>query len=213
MSTTIRAPRAFSAMTHLAFPRDATPIYSKVFSVVEFQTMKLTRWPCRASLHLLSPIWGDPLRAPTTPDEAVLDRVPNPHGDKLYVVRFSAPEFTVLCAVTGQPDFAHFTIDYVPGAWLIESKSLKFYLASFRSYSDFHEECTIAIGKRIAAVLEPVYLRIGGYWSPRGEYRSMCSGRPERCRRTCGCLTRASPPTAGAARSSDAIDRAVVAAA
>jgi 7-cyano-7-deazaguanine reductase len=74
----------------------------------------------------------------------------------------------VLCAVTGQPDFAHFIIDYVPGAWLIESKSLKFYLASFRSYSDFHEECTIAIGKRIAAFLEPVYLRIGGYWSPRG---------------------------------------------
>jgi 7-cyano-7-deazaguanine reductase len=57
-----------------------------------------------------------------------------------YAVRFSAPEFTVLCAVTGQPDFAHFIIDYVPRAWLIESKSLKFYLASFRYYSDFHED-------------------------------------------------------------------------
>jgi 7-cyano-7-deazaguanine reductase len=106
--------------------------------------------------------------APTTPDEAVLDRVPNPHDDAPYVVRFSAPEFTVLCAVTGQPDFAHIVIDYIPKAWLIESKSLKFYLASFRNHSGFHEEYTIAIGKRMTAVLESVYLRIGGYWYPRG---------------------------------------------
>jgi 7-cyano-7-deazaguanine reductase len=111
---------------------------------------------------------GRPTPAPTTPDEAVLDRVPNPHADMAYAVRFSAPEFTVLCAVTGQPDFAHFMIDYVPRAWLIESKSLKFYLASFRYYSDFHEECTLVIGKRIATALEPAYLRIGGYWCPRG---------------------------------------------
>ena len=111
---------------------------------------------------------GRPTPAPTTPDEAVLDRVPNPHSDMAYAVRFSAPEFTVLCAVTAQPDFAHFIIDYVPRAWLIESKSLKFYLASFRSHRGFHEECTIAIGKRIATVLEPAYLRIGGYWHPRG---------------------------------------------
>jgi 7-cyano-7-deazaguanine reductase len=106
--------------------------------------------------------------APTTPDEAVLDRVPNTNVDTPYAVRFSAPEFTVLCAITGQPDFAHFIIDYVPRAWLIESKSLKFYLASFRNHRGFHEECTVAIGKRIAAVLDPVYLRIGGYWNPRG---------------------------------------------
>jgi 7-cyano-7-deazaguanine reductase len=100
--------------------------------------------------------------APTTPDEAVIDRVPNAHVDTPYAVRFSAPEFTALCAVTGQPDFAHLMIDYVPSAWLIESKSLKFYLASFRNHSGFHEECTVTIGKRIAAVLEPIYLRIGG---------------------------------------------------
>jgi 7-cyano-7-deazaguanine reductase len=105
---------------------------------------------------------------PGTPDEAVLDRVPNANDDAPYVVRFSAPEFTVLCAVTGQPDFAHFVIDYVPKAWLIESKSLKFFLASFRNHRSFHEDCTIAIGKRIAAALDPVYLRIGGYWYPRG---------------------------------------------
>ena len=96
---------------------------------------------------------GRPTPAPTTPDEAVLDRVLNPHSDMAYAVRFSAPEFTVLCAVTAQPDFAHFIIDYVPRAWLIESKSLKFYLASFRNHRGFHEECTIAIGKRIATVL------------------------------------------------------------
>jgi 7-cyano-7-deazaguanine reductase len=106
--------------------------------------------------------------APTTPEEAVLDRVPNAHPDTAYLVRFSVPEFTTLCAVTGQPDFARFVIDYVPKAWLIESKSLKFYLASFRNQRAFHEECTITIGKRVAATLEPAYLRIGGYWYPRG---------------------------------------------
>ena len=106
--------------------------------------------------------------APKTPDEAVLDRVPNPYDDAPYVVRFSAPEFTVLCAVTGQPDFAHIVIDYVPKAWLVESKSLKFFLASFRNHTGFHEETTIAIGRRLVAVLKPVYLRVGGYWFPRG---------------------------------------------
>jgi len=84
--------------------------------------------------------------APKAPDEAILDRVPNPYDNSPYVVRFSAPEFTVLCAVTGQPDFAHIMIDYVPKDWLIESKALKFFLASFRNHSGFHEETTIAIG-------------------------------------------------------------------
>jgi 7-cyano-7-deazaguanine reductase len=118
-------------------------------------------WPSLTYLGRTTP-------APTTPDEAVLDRVPNAHIDTPYAVRFSAPEFTVLCGVTGQPDFAHLIMDYVPKKWLLESKSLKFYLASFRNHSSFHEKCTVAIGKRIAAVLEPVYLRIGGYWYPRG---------------------------------------------
>jgi 7-cyano-7-deazaguanine reductase len=106
--------------------------------------------------------------APKTPYEAVLDRVPNPYDGGSYVVRFSAPEFTVLCAVTGQPDFAHVMIDYVPKDWLIESKALKYFLASFRNHSGFHEETTIAIGSRLAEVLEPVYLRVGGYSYPRG---------------------------------------------
>jgi 7-cyano-7-deazaguanine reductase len=106
--------------------------------------------------------------APKAPHKAILDRVPNPYDNGPYVVRFSVPEFTVLCAVTGQPDFAHIMIDYVPKDWLIESKALKFFLASFRNHSGFHEETTIAIGSRLAAVLEPVYLRVGGYWYPRG---------------------------------------------
>ena len=105
---------------------------------------------------------------PTSPDEATLDRVPNPQKDTNYVVRFTAPEFTSLCPVTGQPDFAHLVIDYVPGQWLLESKSLKLYVASFRNHGAFHEDCTVAIGKRISAEIKPKWLRIGGYWYPRG---------------------------------------------
>ncbi len=70
--------------------------------------------------------------------------------------------------VTGQPDFAHLVIDYVPGPWLLESKSLKLYVASFRNHGAFHEDCTVMIGKRIAAEIKPKWLRIGGYWYPRG---------------------------------------------
>jgi 7-cyano-7-deazaguanine reductase len=105
---------------------------------------------------------------PASPAQAVLDAVPNPHGDTDYAVRFAAPEFTTLCPITGQPDFAHFVIDYVPGKALLESKSLKLYLASFRNHAAFHEDCTVAIGKRIAAAAKPKYLRICGFWYPRG---------------------------------------------
>ncbi|MGB3272067.1 MAG: preQ(1) synthase [Xanthobacteraceae bacterium] len=103
-----------------------------------------------------------------SPERAVLDRVPNPHKGEAYLVRFTAPEFTSLCPITGQPDFAHLVIDYVPGAWLVESKALKLYLASFRNHGAFHEDCTVAIGKRLVREIRPVYLRIGGYWYPRG---------------------------------------------
>jgi 7-cyano-7-deazaguanine reductase len=111
---------------------------------------------------------GKRAQIPASPDDAMLDRVPNPHPDTHYAARFTAPEFTSLCPVTGQPDFAHLVIDYVPKGWLVESKSLKFYLASFRNHGAFHEDCTVAIGKRLASLLEPHYLRIGGYWFPRG---------------------------------------------
>jgi 7-cyano-7-deazaguanine reductase len=94
--------------------------------------------------------------------------VSNPHPDAHYVARFTCPEFTSLCPVTGQPDFATLVIDYVPAAWLLESKSLKLYLHAFRNHGAFHEGCTVEIGKRIAALLEPHWLRIGGYWYPRG---------------------------------------------
>jgi 7-cyano-7-deazaguanine reductase len=116
-----------------------------------------------ASLQL-----GKDSRLPNSPEEAQLDRVPNPHQDTDYVARFTAPEFTSLCPVTGQPDFALLVIDYVPGPWLVESKSLKLYLHSFRNHGAFHEDCTVAIGKRLAELLEPRFLRIGGYWYPRG---------------------------------------------
>lgn len=105
---------------------------------------------------------------PKAPDEAVLDRVPNPQKRTDYLVRFTVPEFTSLCPVTGQPDFAHLVIDYVPGQWLLESKSLKLYLASFRSHGAFHEDCTVMVGKRIVETIRPRFLRIGGYWHPRG---------------------------------------------
>ena len=115
-----------------------------------------------------SPQLGRPGALPASPDAAQLDRGPNPHPDTDYVARFAAPEFTSLCPVTGQPDFAHLVIDYVPDRWLVESKSLKLYLSSFRSHGAFHEDCTVAIGKRLVALLAPRYLRIGGYWYPRG---------------------------------------------
>ena len=108
------------------------------------------------------------IRGFTSPSEAVLERVPNPHPDTVYLARFTAPEFTALCPVTGQPDFAHLVIDYAPKAWLIESKSLKLFLGSFRNHGAFHEDCTIGIAKRIVQTAEPLWLRIGGYWYPRG---------------------------------------------
>ena len=111
---------------------------------------------------------GSQVRGLATPEEAVLERVPNPHPGSLYLARFTAPEFTSLCPVTGQPDFAQIVIDYAPGDWLVESKSLKLYLASFRNHGAFHEDCTLAIAKRIVATAEPRWLRIGGYWYPRG---------------------------------------------
>ena len=111
---------------------------------------------------------GRPAPIPASPAQAQLDRVANSHRDTDYVARFTAPEFTCLCPITGQPDFSHLVIDYVPGRYLVESKSLKLYLASFRNHGAFHEDCTVAIGKRLVALLKPKYLRIGGYWYPRG---------------------------------------------
>lgn len=111
---------------------------------------------------------GQQTALPQSPEEAVLERVPNPHPDTAYLARFTAPEFTSLCPVTGQPDFAHLVIDYCPGAWLVESKSLKLYLSAFRNHGAFHEDCTIAIAKTLVELLSPQWLRMAGYWYPRG---------------------------------------------
>ncbi len=111
---------------------------------------------------------GNKTELPQSPEEAVLERVENPHPDKMYAVRFTCPEFTSLCPITGQPDFAHFVIDYIPRHYILESKSLKLFMASFRNHGAFHEDCTMMIAKRIEDAVIPKWLRIGSYWYPRG---------------------------------------------
>jgi len=113
-------------------------------------------------------VLGKQSELPTSPDEAKLETVVNPHPDLDYVARFACPEFTSICPVTGQPDFAHLVIDYIPDGRLVESKSLKLYLGAFRNHGAFHEDCTIAIAKRLIDVLSPKWFRIAGYWYPRG---------------------------------------------
>jgi len=114
------------------------------------------------------PVLGRRAPLPASPEEAALDTVPNPHPGTLYLVRFTCPEFTALCPITGQPDFAHFVIDYAPEALIVESKSLKLFLGSFRNQASFHEDCTLNIARRIVETAKPRWLRIGGYWYPRG---------------------------------------------
>lgn len=111
---------------------------------------------------------GRPAVQPASPEEAILEFAPNPHPGTLYLIRFTQPEFTSLCPITGQPDFAHLVIDYVPNRTIAESKSLKLFLNSFRNHGAFHEDCTLTIAKRIVAAIKPRWLRIGGYWYPRG---------------------------------------------
>lgn len=105
---------------------------------------------------------------PESPEAAILEKVANGQAGTDYLVRFTCPEFTSLCPMTGQPDFAHLVIDYVPEQWLVESKSLKLFLGAFRNHGAFHEDCTVMIGKRLIDTLTPKWLRIGGYWYPRG---------------------------------------------
>jgi 7-cyano-7-deazaguanine reductase len=111
---------------------------------------------------------GRQVPLPDSPNEATLERVPAPAQDRRYLVRFTAPEFTSLCPITGQPDFATVMIDYVPDAWIVESKSLKLYLGSFRNHGAFHEACTLQIAEALMTKLSPVWLRIGAYFYPRG---------------------------------------------
>jgi 7-cyano-7-deazaguanine reductase len=111
---------------------------------------------------------GGKTELPDTPEQAILESVQNPQADVDYMVRFVSPEFTSLCPLTGQPDFAHLVIDYIPSERLVESKSLKLFLGSYRNHGAFHEDCTISIARRIIKEIDPKWLRIGGYWYPRG---------------------------------------------
>ncbi len=111
---------------------------------------------------------GGNTQQPQSPEAAIIESVENPKQNMDYMVRFTAPEFTSLCPLTGQPDFAHLVIDYIPDKRLIESKSLKLFLTSFRNHGAFHEDCTVSIAKRLIAEINPKWLRIGGYWYPRG---------------------------------------------
>lgn len=111
---------------------------------------------------------GQRVAVPASPEQAVLERLAAPAHGKNYLVRFTCPEFTTLCPLTGQPDFAHIVIDYIPRDWIVESKSLKLFLGSFRNHGTFHEGCTMRIAERLITALDPVWLRIGGYWFPRG---------------------------------------------
>ena len=115
-----------------------------------------------------STMLGQQTPMPNSPDEAVLERVPNPHPDTLYVARFAVPEFTSICPKTGQPDFAHLVIDYVPQKSIIESKSLKLFLTSFRNHGAFHEDCTAKIADDIEATIKPKFLRVWGDFNVRG---------------------------------------------
>ena len=114
-------------------------------------------------LHL-----GQSSALPASPEAAVLDYPPNPRPGAIYLVRFTCPEFTSLCPVTGAPDFAHIVIDYVPDEKIVESKALKLFLGAFRNHAGFHEDVTVGIGQRLVAEMKPKWLRIGGYWYPRG---------------------------------------------
>jgi 7-cyano-7-deazaguanine reductase len=120
--------------------------------------------PLYAHLTLL----GQHASRPSTPDEAILERIANPAIGKHYIVRLTCPEFTSLCPLTGQPDFAHVMVDYIPGNWIVESKSFKLLMGSYRNHGAFHESCTMEIASKLVTILEPVWLRIGAYWYPRG---------------------------------------------
>jgi 7-cyano-7-deazaguanine reductase len=111
---------------------------------------------------------GKKVEIPASPDAATIETFPNPNRGTDYLVRLTCPEFTCLCPITGQPDFAHFVIDYVPDERLVESKSLKLFLASFRNHGAFHEDSTLRIARRLIEAARPKWLRIAGCWYPRG---------------------------------------------
>jgi 7-cyano-7-deazaguanine reductase len=98
----------------------------------------------------------------------VLETFHNKHPENDYWVQFNCPEFTTLCPITGQPDFAEIKILYVPGELMVESKSLKLYLFSFRNHGDFHEDCVNIIMKDLIRLMQPKYIEVTGIFTPRG---------------------------------------------
>ena len=109
---------------------------------------------------------------PTTPTKS-LDAFPNPHPDRDYIITFDTPEFTCLCPLTGQPDFAHFVIDYIPDELCVELKSLKLYLWSYRDEGAFHEDVTNQILDDVVAAVGPRWAKIVGDWNIRGGIRTV----------------------------------------
>jgi 7-cyano-7-deazaguanine reductase len=124
----------------------------------------MTDTPSYAHLTLL----GHHISPPAKPDDAILERVANPDTSRRFIVRLTCPEFTSLCPLTGQPDFAHIMIDYIPKSWIVESKSFKLLMGSYRNHGAFHEACTMEVAAKLVAALDPIWLRIGAYWYPRG---------------------------------------------
>ena len=101
-------------------------------------------------------------------DKALLEKFSNKHPDNDYFVKFNCPEFTSLCPITNQPDFATIYISYIPDKFLVESKSLKLYMVSFRNHGDFHEDVINIIMKDLVELLDPKYIEVWGKFLPRG---------------------------------------------
>ena len=119
-------------------------------------------------LRNLSLLGNQGVAYPHDYDPALLEAFDNKHPDNEYVVTFNCPEFTTLCPKTGQPDFGHIYISYIPRVKMVESKSLKLYLFSFRNHGDFHEDCVNIIMKDLVALLDPRYIEVKGFFMPRG---------------------------------------------
>ena len=105
---------------------------------------------------------------PDKPSRKLLEKVKNPKINTKYCIRLSCPEFTSICPITSQPDFAKIIIDYIPNKHIVESKSFKFYLLGYRNHGSFHEDCSITIAQDLEYILKPKWLRIAAFWFPRG---------------------------------------------
>ncbi len=119
-------------------------------------------------LGSISLLGNNNTKYPTDYAPEVLETFPNKHPENDYFVKFNCPEFTSLCPITGQPDFAKIYISYIPGEKMVESKSLKLYLFSFRNHGDFHEDCINIIMKDLIRLMKPKYIEVWGKFMPRG---------------------------------------------